>query len=94
MAACRAVLRRPAEVMEYIQSLAAYRPDRHLPFEWTTPTGFPWSSTYFEQRRVNIDLVLRGERFTHANLVVGHDPHRIRKQKSMNAAPLSEYPFA
>jgi hypothetical protein len=38
--------------------------------------------------------VLRGERFTHANLVVGHDPHRIRKQKSMNAAPLSEYPFA
>jgi DNA-directed RNA polymerase len=81
MAACRAVPRRPAEVMEYIQSLAAYRADRRLPFEWTTPTGFPWSSTYFEQR-----IVLRGERFTHADFVVGHDPHRIRKQKSMNAA--------
>ena len=39
--ACKEVLQGPAEVMEYICSLAGHCADEDRPLEWTSPTGFP-----------------------------------------------------
>lgn len=85
MAACKDVLVRPTEIMKYLRKLAAYRAKLNQPFEWTTPTGFPWSSTYFEQKHKSVDLWRYGERFSHQNVVVG-ETRKVWKAKLLNAA--------
>jgi DNA-directed RNA polymerase len=62
MAACKEVLKKPAEVMDFIRGLAGHLASENLPLRWFTPTSLPVINGYYAPNIEIADLELRGER--------------------------------
>jgi Autographiviridae RNA polymerase len=84
MAACKEILRKPAEVMDFIRALAEHLANCNLPLRWFTPTGFPVINGYYEPHLETADLELRGERVRY-KVATGWEC-LIDVEKALNAA--------
>ena len=51
-------IKRPAAAMEFLQNLSDAMADENLCLRWTTPTGFPWSNSYYKQKDKQVRLFL------------------------------------
>jgi DNA-directed RNA polymerase len=84
MAACREVLKKPAEVMDLIRGLAAHLADYNQPLRWCTPTDFPVINGHYFPNIEIADLELRGERVRYR--VANGWESRIDVENALNAA--------
>jgi DNA-directed RNA polymerase, mitochondrial len=82
--ACEKLLPGPAAVMRYITALTRECNARECFLEWTTPTGFPVSNRYYQERLKTIYLVRHGERIRHQ---VAYELPKIDKTRTANSAP-------
>jgi DNA-directed RNA polymerase, mitochondrial len=84
MAACREVLKKPAEVMDIIRGLAEQLAKCNQPLRWVTPTGFPVINGHYFPNIEIADLELRGERVRYR--VANGWESRIDEENALNAA--------
>jgi DNA-directed RNA polymerase len=84
MAACKEVLKKPAEVMDFICAFTEHLANYNLPLRWFTPTRFPVINGYYAPNLETADLELRGERVRY-KVANGWLPI-IDAEKALNAA--------
>ena len=84
--ACKEVLPGPAEVMEYICSLAGHCADEDRPLEWTSPTGFPICIRHQKPKLDRVRLVANGRRVEY-RVANGHEPGIVKLEARNAAAP-------
>jgi DNA-directed RNA polymerase len=82
--ACEELLRGPAAVMRYITALTRECNARECFLEWTTPTGFPVSNRYYQEKLKTINLLRHGARIRHK---VAYELPKIDKIGTANSAP-------
>lgn len=80
--AIKAIVKRPAEAMDFLQTLARVLAHEGKPLRWTTPTGLPWCNAYYEPTYVRVKLWLHDAAVT-LRLATG-DTREIRKDKAAN----------
>lgn len=64
LAAIKQVVKKPAEVMGFLQKLARVMAHEGKVVEWTTPDGLPWSNNYYHpvHKRITLWLTDKGVR--------------------------------
>jgi hypothetical protein len=81
--ACEKVLPGPKCIMDYIQRLAKDRADRGLCLEWTSPSGFHVSSSYYKPKTRVVNCMSGGVRVQHT-LAIGVG--KIDRKQAISAA--------
>ena len=82
--ACEKLVPGPVAVMRYVTALTRECNTRDCFLEWTTPTGFPVSNRYNQEKFKTINLVRHGERIRHRFAV---ELPKIDKTGTTNSAP-------
>jgi DNA-directed RNA polymerase len=81
------VVKKPAEAMSFLRSMAKALAHENKPVEWITPTGIPWINRYHESnvQRVVLWLNDRGVTIRHTVGIGNGWNKRINKTKSANS---------
>jgi DNA-directed RNA polymerase len=74
------VIKLPAGVMKFLQTLAKAMAHEGRPLSWTTPAGLPWINRYHETNTRAIDLYLHDVRIQ-IKMAIGDAPE-INKEKA------------
>lgn len=82
-AAITAVVKKPAEAMDYLKALAGVMAHEGKPVRWVTPAGLPCLNRYHDVTTKTLQLWLHNERIS-VNVATGHAPE-IKKGKCQQA---------
>jgi DNA-directed RNA polymerase, mitochondrial len=85
--AIKEVITQPAEVMGFLRKLVGVRVRENLPLQWTTPSGFPWSNRYHEQKTKQVSLFLHTLAASfRIKIATGEYEPEIKSSKAYNGA--------
>jgi DNA-directed RNA polymerase len=81
------IVKKPAEAMDFLRSMAKALAHENKPVEWITPTGIPWANRYHESnvQRVVLWLNDKGVTIPHTVGIGNGWNKRINKTKSSNS---------
>lgn len=87
LAAIKEVVRKPAEVMAFLQDLARVMAHEGKAVEWTTPSGVPLANSYHQPitKRITLWLHDRGVKLPYRTVVADGDAKPIDKKSAMAA---------